>query len=435
MSISSKKILIVLFIALVIRVGLALIFHGPTYFGGISSGYIEAAENFMSGHGFTVTVDASRINEPPRLVSTFFYMRPVAYSVFLSAVFWIFGSSLFLAQLVQALIGTFSCLLIYLIAKKIFGEGTAEVSLIFAAVFLPMARFDVTLLPDAMVGFLLLVGIYFLLKESFAGVMLFGVFVGLATEFRPDSVLLPFFLFPFLVISWKFKRAFIGLAAIIITVGIILIPNTIANYRATDKIIPLGIGNGISMWEGISQFGDKYGTVFGDERAAAVEGYKSWWYPNGVERDQARFKEAIKIIEQHPVWYAGMLVKRSLVIFTIKGLFPSPVEYEQYVVKHPRASYLTYMSHEPLSAFLKVFWALLGWMLFILAALGFYISVKAKMWRLALPVALTIFYYFIIHIPTNAEPRYFFPMFGFEIVLASYFISNRLIRREPKTAS
>ena len=426
------RVLIALVIATVIRVGFALVFQGPVYFGGISSGYIEAAKNFLAGNGFTVTVDASKINEPSKLVSVFFYMRPIAYSIFLASVFSVFWNSLIAVQIIQALIGVLNCFLIYLTTKKIFGQKSAEISVFFSALFLPMARFETTLLPDALVGFLLLVGIYFLLRDDFVGAALFGILTGLATEFRPDSVLLPFFILPFLLISRNIRQALTRWALIIVMVALVLIPNTIANYKATNKIIPLGIGNGISMWEGISQFGDKYGTVFGDERAAAVEGYRLWWYPNGVERDQKRFKEPIKIIEQHPVWYVGMLVKRSLMIFTIKGLFPSPVEYQNYLVVHPGASYLSYLRHEPISALLKIFWTLLGWALFILAAMGFFTAMKTKRWRLAFPIALTIFYYFIVHIPTNAEPRYFFPMFGFEIVLASYFISRKTLKHESK---
>ncbi len=263
MKLDQRKILVLLIIALGIRIGFALIFHGPDYFGGISQGYIEAAENVLHGHGFNVMVDEARITEPPKFVSTFFFMRPVAYSIFLAGVFSIFGENLIFAQLIQALIGALSAFLVYMTTKKIFDEATAGISLVIAAVFLPMARFDVILLPDAMVGVLLIIAIYFLLKENHSGVILFGIFVGLTTEFRPDAVLLPIFLIPYFIVTWKFKKAFIRFVEVFAVIILILIPNTIANYEATHKIIPLGIGNGISMWEGISQFGNRFGTVFG----------------------------------------------------------------------------------------------------------------------------------------------------------------------------
>ena len=70
-------------------------------------GYYEAAELQL---------------EDPNFVEVF---RPSAYICFLTGIFWIFGKSLFAAKAAQVLLSTFSVVLLYGIARRIFSEKVA----------------------------------------------------------------------------------------------------------------------------------------------------------------------------------------------------------------------------------------------------------------------------------------------------------------------
>jgi len=214
--------------------------------------------------------------------------------------------------------------------------------------------------------------------------------------------------------------------------AIILGAHAIRNYEATGgKIAPLGLGNGISLWEGISQFGDTLGTVYGDERMTQLEGYHTWAYPNGVERDRKRFTEAVSIISQHPLWYTGLMIKRLPFLLTPDWIMTNRYvpSLKGFLKSSTDNSVIGYVRRYPLASALRAFLILLQYSALVLAAIAVW---KAKRKILIFLPALIVFYYVVLHLVTNAEARYFYPAIPFVLMLASYGWDTLRHQKQPR---
>jgi hypothetical protein len=106
-------------------------------------------------------------------------------------------------------------------------------------------------------------------------------------------------------------------------------PIVIRNY-VVFRELTVGAGIGVNLWEGLgeTEFGRANGFEFGDlklverDRAdmhlPADFPMTSIW-PDGINRDRARRKEALNFIRQHPVWYAGVMLKRMWGMLKVAG--------------------------------------------------------------------------------------------------------------------
>jgi len=431
---SKLKISLIL-AAFAVRIFFVIVYPGSNWYGGISNMYLDVASNALHGKGFSVLVDASPLgSNAPEWVYTPFIQRPLAYPIFIASVLFLFGRSNFvIVQIVQAFLGALSVLLVYSIAKRFLSLNLALVSSWVAALWPVTARFEVALLPESVVSFFLLGGTLFLLRGAenrrIGNFIVSGIFYGFSILFRPDNIILPLFLAGALLFQLGFKGGLKTGIIFLIVVGALLIPQTIRNYSVTGgHILPLGIGSGISLWEGISQFGERYGTVYSDVKTAEVEGYRYWDYPNGIERDRKRFNEALKIIKEHPFWYVGVMVRRIPVLFTITtgmfGLGPG------YAVNSSRAL-VEYFRNYPLACSLNMVIIFVQYFLLVTAALGMWMS--RSRWKATLPPVITFLYYIFVHIPTNAEVRYFLPATPFLTPFAVE-VAYRILRgRESQT--
>lgn len=417
-----NKLLGLFCLAFALRLGFIAIYPAPDYYDGISSSYFEVATNILEGKGAVILADTARLDSPERQwVYEPFIERPLGYALFIALPLAISSDPLGI-QIMQSLLAGWSVLLLFGLTRRLCTETTALTAAILYAVWPLSIRFEITTLPDAVMSFYLLLTVW-LLVRGLAGAprweLIAGITAGIGLTMRPDIVLLPLFLTPlFFVIkaSRPSLRAAFFLAGFLTIVGL----HTVRNYQASrGEIVPLGLGNGISLWEGISQFGDTLGTVYGDQRMAHLEGYPSWAYPDGIQRDRRRFREALAIIAEHPVWYAGVMVKRIPVLLTpdwimTRRFAPS---LKEHLDASPDHSVFSYIARHPIPSLIRALLIGLQWITLALAFLPFF----KRPGRTTLLFPLTIiFYYIIVHIPTNTEARYFYPAVPFVLMLASY---------------
>jgi len=125
------------------------------------------------------------------------------------------------------------------------------------------------------------------------------------------------------------------------------------------------------------------------------------------------------IIGQHPGWYAGVMAKRLPVLLTpdwimTRKFTPSLKEFLDSSGEHSIAQYAaTY----PLSFIIRLLLVLLQYGALVLAVVAVVKDPRNKL--LWFPVLL-IFYYIVMHIPTNTEARYFYPAIPILLLLASH---------------
>lgn len=430
-----NKILLIVLATLCTRTFFVVAYPGPVYYGGISEGFPMLADNVLVGKGLVTKVDISPIaSAQPQWEYLPSIDRPLGYLFFIFVPYWL--ASYVGIQFFQALLSVVSAILLYQIALKMFSPSTALLSAMLYACWPLSARFDVVVLPDAAVSFFLILGAGLIIWSQQSEYpktnwILAGISFGIGMLMRADVMLLPFFIIaPYFLLKETRNRARRSLL-VFVGVGIAILPNAARNYEVTGgHFVPLGLGNGISLWEGISQFGDTLGTVYGDVRMVEREGYRSWAYPNGIERDRKRFKEAVEIIIEHPVWYAGVMLKRIPVLLRPDGIIaskfmPPPKE---FFAESPGSGSFQYLMRYPLGAVIQML-LIVGQALAIILA-----SITAvKRWKepIVLLVATIVVYYFLIHLGTNAEPRYFYPAIPFVLLLAgeSLIVLNNKLKK------
>jgi hypothetical protein len=410
-------------IAFAVRLLFVLLFPGVNYYGGITHEYIDAASNLLQGHGLTAYVDVAPFNSGNVQMEYLpFIGRPVGYVLYFAFIGLIAGMSPVAFQIGQAIIMGFSAVLVYKLAQVIFSnhpksEHIAYWSGILAAVWPNQARFEIALLPDAfttliMLGFALELTRFFLTKETkyiiYAGLLLAG-----SIYLRPDLVLFPLFLLPFGLFFMRPKKVILACVILggLVAVGIGI--NTVKNYALSGEIVPLNLGSGTTMYEGISQFGDTLGTTYADDRVAHnVLNTKQLFYPHGKQNDARLFQVAVDTIKHHPWFYATVVLRRIPLMFTVRGLyFSDSVNFakasDDLSQRFP-GKYITMFSDRPIETITRFLSPMLGWLLILLAMVGF-----VRAWHVSrdahVMILLLLCYFIGTHLMTNVEPRYFYP--------------------------
>ena len=434
-----KSALIFLFaLGFIVRCIFIALYPGVNYYDGSSLRYLRIAENLVSDKGMSILVDTSRISSPIRqLVYQPFIDKPAGYPLFLSGIISIFGYSLFIIQIFHALLMAFIGPLFFLTCERLIKNFKYALICGFGgAIWLNSARFDIVILPEALVALPIALTLFLfakkhlIAKERWKNGLIAGLSIAIGILLRADVALLPVFLFIALAILFGIKYSFQLLIPFAIAVALVISLQAIFNYNGSGgKFIPLGYSNGIAAFEGISQFGDTLGTVYSDDRLKILEDQSDLYYPRGPERDIERTKKALGIIKDRPLWYLATVLKRIPLLLTPRGLFiiandsrPTMKTSDDFTQKFP-ASFFNEWRESPLKAFIKFFSSLLGIGLLILALLGCWKwRGNYRIWILPFSV---VTYFFLSHIPLNVEPRYFFPAVPFIIFLAGTFFIKK----------
>jgi hypothetical protein len=98
-------------------------------------------------------------------------------------------------------------------------------------------------------------------------------------------------------------------------------PLTIRNVIVFGKLIPVSLGAGQTLIEGIADYNTdgSFGLpqtdielIRGEAAAYNRPDYaNSLFTPDGVERDRARTVRGLAVIRAHPLWFAGVMVRRA----------------------------------------------------------------------------------------------------------------------------
>jgi tetratricopeptide (TPR) repeat protein len=185
---------VLFFIALAIR----LIYlwedrSNPFYeYGNIDSIHYKIFANDFSKYGI--------------LPNDVFFWGP-GYPFFLSFIYATFGNTTIITKIVQSIIGSLTCVLVYLIGKKLFkAEHIPHVAAMICCLYGPLIYFDLQIVSANLEVFLDIFAIYLLLASSNATaiwlLIVAGIVIGISTVTRGGIVLFV----PFIVL-WIFLNA------------------------------------------------------------------------------------------------------------------------------------------------------------------------------------------------------------------------------------
>jgi hypothetical protein len=149
-----------------------------------------------------------------------------------------------------------------------------------------------------------------------------GLMIGISAWLRSQAMLMGLFFLVVLTLISERRMRMIAQTAVMAAVSLLVIaPITIKNYVVYGEFVPINIGMGIVLLEGIGESSDgRFGAPVTDLEVAEQEAILygnpeyagSWSTPDGIMRDRNRIKRSLDIIAGHPVWYAGVMLKRMV---------------------------------------------------------------------------------------------------------------------------
>lgn len=232
-------LLIILAICIIIRIIYAIYFSPKTltYDAAV---YDTIARNIVSGRGFWY-IDLNH---------TVCYL-PV-YPYFLSIFYFFCGHNLLLIKLLQAIIDSLTCIMIYFIGKKAFNSKIGFLAGLIYAIYIPFAFSSSIIRTETLFIFLFTLSVLLLLKaiekESLFNYFFSGIFLGASLLTRRVTLLFPLVILALILVvkkkRWKFFKGFI-----ILMVGLILAltPWLIYTYHLIGTPVPVPFSGGVSF--------------------------------------------------------------------------------------------------------------------------------------------------------------------------------------------
>jgi hypothetical protein len=288
----------------------------------VTAEYKESAQRLLSGDLRAFLSNLDDMAHPP------------GYPLVLAGIFKVFGDSDTAIEFVHMLCDSVAAVFVFLIAGELMSGRVAVVAGILAALSPQFAYYSVLLLPDSLAVLPILVAVYFLIRAikhpqllSFA---LAGIFIGLSCWLRANALLLaPILagLVPLLLARGRRLRYSLRYSlALVFGAAILIAPITIKNAIVFHRFIPLSLGAGQKLLEGIAEYDQgRFGipkTDLGIMRQEAAM-YQQPDYalvlfgPDGIERDRLRMRRGLSVVGAHPVWYGGVMFQRGVSFFKL----------------------------------------------------------------------------------------------------------------------
>jgi 4-amino-4-deoxy-L-arabinose transferase and related glycosyltransferases of PMT family len=307
----------------------------------VTARYKESARQLVAGDLKGFVSDVQRLGHPP------------GYPILIATIYILAGESDSIVQFIQITFDSAAVLVLFLIALEMFRLPVAILTGVLAALSPQFAYFSVLLLPDSLVVLPILLSVYLIVRSRrhyrLSVFLISGVLVGLSCWLRANALLLPLFLAALAVLVVpRGKRLS---AALTIVAGAILViaPITIKNAVVFHRFIPLSLGTGQTLLEGIADYDEQ--NRFNIPRTdLGLQRQEADWFgkpsyadglfnEDGIERDRMRIARGFQIIRSHPLWFMTVVFKRALAstrLDPVLRLLPeSPVSHPLDTLKPP----------------------------------------------------------------------------------------------------
>ncbi len=315
-----KPILILIIIGIIVNAVFFIVFGSRVdwrqdYFigEGDTAEYYLLAKNMLAGNGFSFS------ESPPYFPTRF---RTPAYPLFIAAILAV-AKNVFAVLIFQNILTILSAVILYLIARSLFGKGKLAFGL--AVIFLldPLIlRHQNSLMSETVFVLLILLGFYYFWKyfekNNIADVIFSGFFIGLAALTKPIAQFLPLVL-AVILIFWGIKRKIFKKIIFLLMIFFAIFSLTVAPWLIRNKI------------------------VFGDTRVSSVDLY-NLYYVNAATVLAFRDGKSWKSVQGELLAAA----QKSPYSRNIDYYFATPVSPDlgaqaiEIFLKHPRALFRMY---------------------------------------------------------------------------------------------
>ena len=255
---------------------------------------------------------------------------PPGFRVWMAAIYRLTGHrSAATIQWVQVAFDSVSVLLVVGIAVIAFGWSIGFVSGVLAALSPLLALHGVTPTADGLTSWLVLIAVLFLVsaakRRSIYHALAAGAFLGLACWVRVNPLLLfvawagALFIFLPATRRQRLGMSFSVVFATLVVISPVVIRNLVVFY---PEVAPTGLNVGWNLLAGIGETerGAEFGAPCCDDQMIEQDRIAmnlppdaplGLTYPDGIRRDRERGGRAMAIIKSHPIWFAGVMAKRT----------------------------------------------------------------------------------------------------------------------------
>jgi len=402
-----KKLILIFFFALVIRIGFILTLDNTVDVWG--DWWDELGWKIATGQGYW-------INNPYFTDGKLFYSwRAPGFPLLLAGIYKIFGHNYLAAKICLAILSSFSCLLLFAITSLLAGDKKIGTWAAFIYAIYPSSIFWTGYLaPVTLEIFILLSVVLLLLKaeqKNYFWFMLAGIFTGLGVLTRSIFILLLLVVLIWMTI--KNRKIFLSYFIIYTTaVTITISPWVIRNYLIHKTFVLTSTEGGIVCY------------IANNEKS--IYQPSGYWDPTGryeehimkeikglseVETDRYFYRAAFRFIKDNPRIYWKLVKDR---FFRFWKVVP-------HTFSGPGGSYKSYHIKIALLSNLPIF---------ILAAIGFLLSLK-KWNNFLLFYLIIIFWAAPIILFFKTVIRYREPIMPFLVMFAVFLINKCLnIKKE-----
>lgn len=286
---------------------------------GVAANYKHLARELQK-NGFASFFDPASTSSDPDLLG-----HPPGYSILLALIYRLAGETDFAAQLFQIVCDSLAAVMIFLIAIELLPFGVGIVAGLMVA-FAPQFGWNsILLLPDTLAASPILVAFYLITRARqrprWSTILAAGALIGVSCWFRANALLLAPFLALFMpVVFPRGLRLKMGLA-LIGGACLTLAPLTIRNAVVFGHFIPVSLGAGQTLLEGIADY-DETGSLGLSETDMGLMKQEAETHnrpdyalalfgPDAIQRDRERLARGFAIIRAHPIWFLTVMLKRA----------------------------------------------------------------------------------------------------------------------------
>jgi len=184
---------------------------------------------------------------------------PWGYAYFLAAFYRLFGERTWIPLVAQAALNACVPLLVFAFARTWLDRPTAIVAAALTGILSFNTVYASTQSSDAVCTVLFMAAVVGFSRALATGRLgwfaLVGVLSGLAPQFRPNLILLPFVFAGFAFARRPSASRLVRGSVIVLAAAGVLSPWVVRNYRLTGAVLPTSVHGGVQLWYGSLQVG------------------------------------------------------------------------------------------------------------------------------------------------------------------------------------
>ncbi|MDH4222677.1 MAG: glycosyltransferase family 39 protein [candidate division Zixibacteria bacterium] len=366
------------------------------------------------------------------------FFRAPLYPFFLSLLIKVFGEDLYFLRIVQILIASLSCVLICLLARKLFNFKVALLSAIFACFYAPFIFYEAEFQDTFLIIFLDILLVYLLFlaqkKPSLFRFFLSGIILGLSAITRPNillfAVFIPFWIFFYFRKKISLRSALNFAAFFLLGICLIVLPVILVNYFAGKDFVIISWQGGINFYLGNNPYASGYKVV--------ASGIRTTWegiYYDGINLANQMSGRELTFSGSQNFWF-----KQGL-NFILKQPFPALKLYLKKIAlflsgyeisENPNIYFFWAQPQNILKPILwkNIFYFPTG-ILLPLGWLGLFLSFRS--WRKFSIVPGFIFVYMLSVIIFFVNTRFRLPIIPLLLIFSAYAIFRIIEEKKVKT--